>query len=69
MGIKKIQNKIGKIIKTLRQEKNLTQEDVAFSVNISRDHLSNIENGKHPINIKTLYKLACFFNVEMKDFF
>ena len=69
MGIKKIQNKIGKKLKNLRLDRNLTQEEVSFSVNISRDHLSNIENGKYPVNIKTLYKLAEFFNTEIKDFF
>ena len=69
MGIKKIQNEIGRRLKTLRLEKNFTQEEVAFAVKVSRDHLSNIENGKYPINIKNLYKLAVFFNVEMKYFF
>ena len=69
MGIKKIQNEIGRRLKTLRLENNFTQEEVAFAVKVSRDHLSNIENGKYPINIKTLYKLATFFKVEMKYFF
>ena len=69
MGLKKIQNEIGRRIKRLRQEKGLTQEDLAFEIKISRDHLSNIENGKHPINIKNLYKFAEYFEVEMKYFF
>ncbi len=69
MGIKALQNEIGRRLKHLRLEKELSQETVAFEVEISRDHLSNIENGKHPINIKTLYKLAEFFNVDMKYFF
>ena len=69
MGIKKIQNELGRKLKALRLEKGLTQENVAFEVDISRDHLSNIELGKHPVNIKTLYKLAQFFEVDMKYFF
>ena len=69
MGIRKIQNELGRKLKTLRLERGLTQENVAFEVNISRDHLSNIELGKHPVNIKTLYKLAQFFEVDMKYFF
>lgn len=56
-------------MKALRLERGLTQENVAFEVDISRDHLSNIELGKHPVNIKTLYKLAQFFEVDMKYFF
>ena len=69
MGIRKIQNELGRKLKALRLERGLTQENVAFEVEISRDHLSNIELGKHPVNIKTLYKLAQFFEVDMKYFF
>ena len=69
MGIRKIQNELGRKLKALRLERGLTQENVAFKVDISRDHLSNIELGKHPVNIKTLYKLAQFFEVDMKYFF
>jgi len=69
MGIQKVQNELGKRLKGLRLEAHLTQEEVAGEVNMSRDHLSNIENGKYPINIKTLYKLAEFYKVEMKYFF
>ena len=69
MGIRKIQNELGRRLKGLRIDKGLTQEALAFEVEISRDHLSNIENGKHPVNIKTLYKLAQYFDVDMKYFF
>ena len=69
MGIRKIQNELGRKLNALRIEKGLTQENVAFEVDISRDHLSNIELGNHPVNIKTLYKLAQFFEVDMKYFF
>ena len=69
MGIRKIQNELGRKLKALRLERGLTQENVAFEVDISRDHLSKIELGKHPVNIKTLYKLAQFFEVDMKYFF
>lgn len=65
MGIKALQNKIGRKLKQLRLEKELSQETLAYEVKISRDHLSNIENGKHSINIKTLYKLAEFFKVDL----
>ena len=69
MGIRKIQNELGRRLKGLRIDKGLSQEALAHEVEISRDHLSNIENGKHPVNIKTIYKLAVFFDVEMKYFF
>ncbi len=69
MGLRKIQNELGRRLRKLRLQKGLSQEELAFEVDISRDHLSNIELGKFPINIKTLYKLAEFFDVDMKYFF
>jgi transcriptional regulator with XRE-family HTH domain len=36
---------LGKTIKTLRKEKNLTQEELAKKANISRVTLSKLENG------------------------
>lgn len=69
MGLRKIQNELGRRLKALRIDKGLTQDELAYDVKISRDHLSNIENGKYPINIKNLYKLATYFGVDMKYFF
>ena len=69
MGLKKIQNELGRRIRNLRLERNLTQDEVAYAVKISRDHLSNIELGKYPINLKNLYKLSVFFEVGIKDLF
>ena len=69
MGIRQVQNEIGRRLKHLRQEKSFSQEYVAEEVKISRDHLSNLENGKYPINIKTLYKLAEFYEVDLNFFF
>lgn len=69
MSLKRIQNAIGKRLRDLRLSKNLSQEQVALEIKMSRDHLSNIENGKFPVNIKTLYKLSCFYDVELEYFF
>ena len=60
MGIKAVQNEVGRRLKLLRKEKEFSQEYVANEIKLSRDHLSNIENGKYPLNIKTLYKLLSF---------
>ena len=45
MGIQKVQNELGRRLKSLRIDGHLTQEEVASEVSMSRDHLSNIENG------------------------
>lgn len=69
MSLKRIQNSIGKKLKVLRINADLTQEDVYLATGISRDHISNLENGKYPIKLQTLYTLACYYKVELKYFF
>lgn len=66
MSLKRIQNTIGKRLRDLRLSKNFSQEQVSLDVGISRDHLSNLENGNFPVNIKSLYKLSCFYDVEIE---
>lgn len=69
VGLKKIQKDIGIKLKDLRLAKGLSQEELYFHTKISRDHISNIENGKRPVNVKTLYKFAKFFKVDIIYFF
>ena len=69
MSLKRVQNSIGRKLRNLRVSADLSQEEASFETKISRDHLSNLENGKYPINLKTLYKLADFYKVELKYFF
>ena len=42
--------KTGNLIKLIRKEKNISQENFAIDANISRRHMSSVENGK--IDIK-----------------
>jgi transcriptional regulator with XRE-family HTH domain len=69
MGIRKLRNDIGKKVKYLRKEKGLSQEKLAEYVDMSREHISCIERGKHLVTIETLYNLANYFKVDIKDFF
>lgn len=47
-------------IKNLRKARNLSQDDVAFAIGISKEHYAAIENG-HNTDCVTLAKLALFF--------
>lgn len=69
MGIRKIKNHIGKKIKALRIDNDLSQEKLAEYVNLSREHISCIERGKNLVSIDSLYKIATFFKINIKDFF
>lgn len=69
MSIRKLRNSIGRKIKKMRLDKGLSQEKLAECVNMSREHISCIERGKNLTSIETLYSLAKFFEINIKDFF
>lgn len=56
---------IGRRIARLRKQLNITQEDLAASVGISREYLSNIERGHESISIRLLAQIAKALNVEI----
>jgi transcriptional regulator with XRE-family HTH domain len=60
---------LGTKIKHLRIDKDLNQEQLAEKVNMSREHISCLECGKYSIQISNLYKIADFFEVDIKYFF
>lgn len=68
-SIAKRLKKIGTKIKHLRIDHDLSQEKLAEHVDMSREHLSCLECGKYSIHVSNLYKIADFFEVDIKYFF
>lgn len=60
---------LGKHIKELRKEKNMSQEQLAFSANVSLSQISRIEVGKHNTSFSTLTSICKALNITMSDFF
>ena len=56
---------ISQKIKALRLEKNLKQKDVANSINIATNTLSQFENNKGRPSLEVLSSLADFFEVSV----
>lgn len=56
--IDKFYNHIGKNIKTIRNSKNLRQEDLANMVGLSRTSIVNIEKGRQKLLLHTLVDIA-----------
>jgi putative transcriptional regulator len=57
------------IIKVLRAQNNLTQEELAKKIGITRQALSNIENGKVIPSGKIVIKIANFFRIPAEKIF
>lgn len=60
---------IGKRIKFLRKNVNLTQEKLAEKCGISLDYLGKIEVNINKPGLKTLIKISNALDVEIKSFF
>ncbi|AIM15133.1 hypothetical protein HW35_01485 [Bacillus sp. X1(2014)] len=62
---------IGKAIKELRRDRNLTQEELAEKLGISKSYISKIEakNTDKSFSIELLFDLAEFFEVDLSYFF
>ena len=58
---------VGKHIKKIRKEKNLTQDDLAERLHCTRQTISNYENGKSEPGIEILIELAGVLEVEIDD--
>lgn len=57
---------IGKNIVALRKEQNVTQEDLCGMAEIDRSFLSNLENGKANVSVKTLVIIASCLNTSFE---
>jgi len=60
---------LAKNIKKYRKEKNLSQNELAERLNISREHLAKLETTKRCISLKLLFKLSDTLNVSLRDLF
>lgn len=59
--------RLGERIRDIRIERRMTQEDVADRADINRTHVSDIERGRKPPTVTTLYRLAHALRVHPAD--
>ncbi|TXF78833.1 multiprotein-bridging factor 1 family protein [Chryseobacterium sp.] len=58
---------LGYIIKKMREDKNLSQEELAHELNISQSKLSKIENGRLKPSLLFLVTAFNFFSLTLND--
>lgn len=61
------QDNIGSFITDLRKEKNITQEQLASIIHVSRETISKWELGKRCPDVESLYKLSETFEVSVEE--
>ena len=56
-------------LKTLRKERNLTQQDLANALAVSRQTVISIEKGKYDPSLPLAFKISKFLSVRIEDIF
>ena len=63
------QQKIGLFLKTLRKEKDMTQEQIAEVFNVSRRTVTRWETGVNMPDLDILVEIADYYEVDLREIF
>ena len=56
-------------VKELRKQKNLTQDELAKAIGVSRQTINAIENDKYNPTLELAIKLARYINIPVEELF
>jgi len=56
-------------IQELRKEKKITQSELADAVDVTRQTVISLENGKYKASLVLAHKIAQFFGVSIEEVF
>ncbi|RRJ28103.1 helix-turn-helix transcriptional regulator [Halocatena pleomorpha] len=56
-------------LKVYRAENDITQEELAKEIGITRQTISAIENGRYDPSLKLAFKLSEYFECDVSDLF
>ena len=56
-------------IKELRKAHNITQDELAGAVGVTRQTIISLENGKYNASLQLAYKIARYFETTIEDVF
>ncbi|MEK7559107.1 MAG: helix-turn-helix transcriptional regulator [Patescibacteria group bacterium] len=61
--------RFGQRIKELRKDREMTQEDLAFKVEVDRSYMGFVERGEKNPTLAKLIKIARSLNVSLSELF
>jgi putative transcriptional regulator len=56
-------------LEDIRRSKSIKQEDLALALEVSRQTISSLENGRYNPSILLAFKIARFFDASIEDIF
>lgn len=64
-----ITSRLAKRIRSLREAKGLTQEQLAYKSGLNRTFMNHVENERRKITVESLNKILTGLEISFKDFF
>ena len=64
-----IRKSVGNRIRQLRKERKLTQDDLAKAVDVTRQTIISLENGKYIASLQLAHKISKYFDMKIEDVF
>jgi transcriptional regulator with XRE-family HTH domain len=65
----KVQKQFGTRMRALRQQRGLSQEELAFSCDLDRTYIGSVERGERNISLVNIHTIAAALGVSPKEFF
>lgn len=56
-------------LEEIRKQKGITQEELADLLEVSRQTIGSLENGRYNPSINLAFKIARFFNMNVEEIF
>lgn len=56
-------------IKEFRKQRKVTQDELAKAVDVTRQTIISLENGRYNASLQLAYKLSKFFEVSIEELF
>lgn len=56
-------------LEALRKQRNIKQEDLAAALEVSRQTIGSLENGRYNPSILLAFKIARYFDLSIEDIF
>lgn len=64
-----IEQRFGSRIRELRMMREISQEELAWRCQLSKNYVSDVERGKRNVSLKAIEKFAKGLNVRVEDLF
>ena len=64
-----IEKRFGHRIKEIRMFQKISQEELAWRSGLSKNYISDVENGRRNVSLRAIEKFAIGLDVDMADLF